>query len=375
MIACFRADASLAIGSGHVMRCLALADELRERGHRCVFVGHELEGQRFDVVRARGHEQVVLPALEGAPYGADEGAPPHAAWLAGPWRQDAAATRAAAEAAGADLLVLDHYGLDARWQAAARPAGVGLMVLDDLADRPHGADLLLDQNLGRAAADYDGLVPESCRLLVGPTYAMVAPRFGELRAASLERRSAQAERAAGIGSILISMGGVDAGDASGASLAALEAWAPPGTAGLPDATRVTIVMGAHAPHLARVRERAAASRLAAEVVVDVRDMAERMAAADLALGGAGGTAWERCALGLPTIVLVLAPNQAPGARALEQAGAAILADSPAEVGACLATLSDPARLAQVGRAAAAAVDGRGLARACDAMEQLMEHRV
>ena len=364
MIVALRADASLAIGSGHVMRCLALADELARRGHRCVFVSRELEGHRIDAVRARGHGLEVLPAADGAPYGPDEAAPPHAAWLAGPWRADAAATRAVLESVGADLLVLDHYGLDARWQEAAAPAGVGRMVLDDLADRPHAVGLLLDQNLGRAAADYDGLVPDRCRRLVGPAYAMVAPRFAELRPAALARRAADPR----LGHVLISMGGVDPNDATGACLEQLEA------SDLPHATEVTVVMGAHAPHLERVRSLVAASRLAAEVVVDVRDMPERMARADLALGGAGGTAWERCVLGLPTILLVLASNQAAGARALVEAGAAVLAESPADVGAALATLSEPARLAEVGRAAAAAVDGCGLARACDAMEDLIRDR-
>ena len=359
MIVAFRADASLAIGSGHVMRCLTLADELARRGHRCVFVSHELEGHRLESVRARRHELEVIAGV-GEPYTADEEAPSHAAWLACAWREDAAATRAAVEGLGVDLLVLDHYALDERWERAACSGVVRRMVLDDLADRPHDVDLLLDQNLGRTAADYDGLVSDRCRRLVGPTYALVAPRFVELRPAALERRAADPR----IGNILISMGGVDQGDAAGACLEELEA------SELPDSTEVCVVMGAHAPHLERVHSLVAASRFAAEVVVDVRDMPERMARADLALGGAGGTAWERCALGLPTILLVLAPNQAAGAQSLASAGAAVIADSPAVLRSCLATLSDPAYLAHLGRAAAAAVDGLGLARACDLMEDL-----
>ncbi len=122
MIVVFRADASLAIGSGHVMRCLALADALAARGHRCVFLSHELEGHGFDEVRARGHEAVTLTG-GGEPYGPGEEGPPHTDWLACGWREDAAATRAALEELDAVLLVVDHYGLDARWQQAASPDG------------------------------------------------------------------------------------------------------------------------------------------------------------------------------------------------------------------------------------------------------------
>lgn len=362
----FRADASLAIGSGHVMRCLTVADALAARGHDCLFLCREAEGARLEAVRARGHGLEVLPAVPEGPgaYRAGEPAPAHAHWLPVPWEADALATRGVLERSGVDLLVLDHYALDARWERAACPEGVRRMAIDDLADRPHEVDLLLDQNLGRSDADYAGLVPEGCRLCVGPSFAMVAPRFAELRPASLARRAADPT----LRRVLISMGGVDADNATGACLQALEA------SSLPDEVLVTVVMGGRAPHLEEVRAQAADLRLSAEVVVDVSDMAERMAAADLALGGAGGTAWERCVVGLPTIAVVLAENQRAGALALGDAGAALVLDGvegiPEELPGRVEALLEPEHLGRMAHAAAAVADGAGLPRLLHELEGL-----
>ncbi|MHC4262823.1 MAG: UDP-2,4-diacetamido-2,4,6-trideoxy-beta-L-altropyranose hydrolase [Planctomycetota bacterium] len=366
MIVAFRADASLAIGSGHVMRCLTVADALAARGHTAVFVSRAGDGDRLETVLSRGHgvERLSAPLDPEGAYREGEARPAHASWLGVHWEDDAAETRALVERTGADLLVLDHYALDARWEARACPDGVRRMVIDDLADRPHEADLLLDQNLGRTDADYADLVPASCRLCVGPSFAMVAPRFAELRPESLRRRVADPT----VRKILISMGGVDAGNATGVCLTALEA------SSLPSSVEVTVVMGGRAPHLEAVRNQCAELRLATEVVVDVTDMPERMAAADLSLGGAGGTAWERCVVGLPTILLVLAPNQESGARALERAGAARLIAGPAELPEALAALTPPTALAELSRRAAAVLDGDGLDRLCTAIECLVPTR-
>lgn len=360
MIEAFRADASLAIGAGHVMRCLTLADRLKARGRACVFISRDLAGNLCELVRERGHDVEVLRG-RGIPYAAHEQAPFHAAWLECPWREDARQTRAALGRIGAARLVVDHYALDARWEQAVSAPGLRMMALDDLADRPHAVDMLLDQNLGREARDYAGLVPATCVLLVGPRHALTGPRFAELRAASLARRARPS-----LGRILVSMGGVDPADATSAALACIEA-ARLG----PDAS-VLVVMGRHAPWLDKVRAAAAAMATKVEVAVDVRDMAERMAGMDLAIGGAGGTAWERCSLGLPSIVVVLAGNQRAGARALGAAGAAwtidSLAELPTALPALLALAQDGAELARVSRRAADVADGLGAERVCDAWE-------
>jgi len=305
----FRTDASLEIGTGHVMRCLTLARALRDAGKKCRFITRDLPGHLGDRIASEGFEVVLLPAPDGAP---SEGPPAHAAWAGVSWEQDAHQTRADLSAFAADWLVLDHYAFDMRWQQAALTNGTKLMVVDDLADRPHVCDLLLDQNLGRKPSDYDGLILVNTQCLIGPSYALLRPEFAALRAQALADRAGR-----GLKEVLITMGGVDAADATSAVLTALH------DVPLPQDVSITVVMGGNAPAVARVQTLAATLPWATQVVVDVPDMAAHMASADLAIGAAGSTTWERCSLGLPSVILQIADNQAGIAQALTAAKAAL----------------------------------------------------
>ncbi len=323
----FRTDASLQMGSGHVMRCLTLADALRAQGAQCHFISRAHPGHLMDVSRQRGYiansllahvQQAkaaiknIAPTVQDAKSNQPPG-PAHAAWLGSTWQADARETAAALASFKPDWLVVDHYALDQRWETAIAPHYKKLLVIDDLADRPHSCDLLLDQNLGRQSQDYAGLVPTHCQVLTGPHYALLRPEFAALRPYSLQRRQAQLA----LSQLLITMGGVDQPNATGQVLKALK------TCALPTDCRITVVMGLTAPWLANVRELAAQMPWPTEVVVNVNDMAQRMADSDLAIGAAGSTSWERCCLGLPTLMVVLADNQRGIASALERAGAAI----------------------------------------------------
>jgi UDP-2,4-diacetamido-2,4,6-trideoxy-beta-L-altropyranose hydrolase len=348
----FRADASLTIGTGHVMRCLTLARELAARGHECRFLCRDLPGGLGALVAA----EFPLALLRAPDGPAPDGPPAHAAWAGVSWQRDAAETRTAAGVA--DWLVVDHYAFDARWQRAARPAGARVMVLDDLADRPHDCDLLLDQNLGRDGADYDAMLPDHAERLIGPRYALLRPEFAAARPAALARRGGPLRH------LLIAPGGVDAGNVTGLCLTALA------TLPLPDGFRVTVALGPTAPHLAALR--AMALPFACTVLAGA-DMAALMSDADLCIGAAGGSAWERCALGLPTLQLVLAENQRTGAEALAIAGAALPLGTPDEglpqrLATAFVTLADPAQRAAIAKAAARITDGRGAARVADALE-------
>ena len=175
MRALFRVDSGLGIGGGHLFRCLVLADELARRGWRCAFACRPHEGALSAEVAARGHElrQLAAPCAQAAAAEAR-----HEAWIGADLEQDAAETRALVSDFRPDWLVADHYGLDARWEASAR-AGTSsaLLVVDDLADRPHACDVLLDQNLWPdAERRYDGLLPEDCRTLLGPRFALLRGR-------------------------------------------------------------------------------------------------------------------------------------------------------------------------------------------------------
>ena len=311
----FRADASLQIGTGHVMRCLTLADALRERGASCTFVCRPHPGHLLAFIAQRGHQALSLPELQECAQPNHNGTA-HGHWLGTDWTTDAQDTQQALSAhtggQPVDWLVVDHYELDARWEEALRPQAQSIMAIDDLADRPHACDLLLDQNLGRTEADYGGLLKGNATTLVGPQYALLRPEFAALRSKSLARRQAKPQ----LQRLLVTMGGVDKDNATGQVLAALHSCC------LPSDLRVTVVMGPHAPWLAQVQTQASKMPWPTEVLVGVDNMAQLMANSDMAIGAAGTTSWERCCMGLPSFLLVLAENQLMVAYELEKTGAA-----------------------------------------------------
>ncbi|MGG7646088.1 UDP-2,4-diacetamido-2,4,6-trideoxy-beta-L-altropyranose hydrolase [Rhodovulum sp. YNF3179] len=347
----FRADASIEIGTGHMMRCLTLADTLAEAGADCHVLCRDLPGDLTSLVQERGHRCHLLPAPEAH---ADDGATPHSAWLGVTRAQDARDCQPILDDLRPDWLVVDHYALDAAWERAVHPAVGQVLAIDDLADRPHECHLLLDQNLGRATEDYDGLVPAECARLIGPRYALLRPEFRARREESLARR-----KDGRLEHILVSLGGVDQDNATGQVLDAL-AGAP-----LPAECWITVVLGPSAPWKEGIRELAARMPVPTELRVGVRDMAALMAEADLAIGAAGSSAWERCCLGLPTLLVVLAENQVPAADALVRAGAASQLTSdqaalPLGLREVLEAPDLPTKLMQMSKASAGLVDGSGI---------------
>ncbi len=358
----FRVDSSLQIGNGHVMRCLTLATALREQGVTCHFICRKHPGNLIDQICNRGFPITSLTAgsQDFRSVAQDgESLPAHATWLGVDWQTDAEATRDVLQSLSPDSLIVDHYALDRAWEQALRSDCAQMMVIDDLADRRHDCDLLLDQNLGREVADYAGLVPATCTVLTGARYALLRPEFAALREYSLQRRNQPQLR-----QLLITMGGVDQSDATGQVLDALR------QCPLPQDCRITVVMGLHAPWLAKVQAQAADSPWPCEVKVNVTDMAQLMADSDLAIGAAGGTSWERCVLGLPTLVVVLAENQRPGAVALGKARAALVIDGNgcfAEALPNMLATIGILELDQMAKSASSICDGCGTSRAVAAL--------
>ena len=354
----FRVDASIQIGTGHVMRCLTLADALCDRGSRCTFICRPHRGHLLEVIAQRGHHAVALPKLTETEVRLPTDSA-HAAWLGTDWQTDAQQSREALGGEGVDWLVVDHYALDLRWEQALQPHCQNLMVIDDLADRPHDCDVLLDQNLDRSARDYSGLLKPNTITFTGPQYALLRPEFAQLRSQSLARR-AQPQ----IKHLLITMGGVDKDNATGQVLQALTA------CHLLTDLRITVVMGPHAPYLAEVQQQSAQMTWPTQVLVGVSGMAQLMADSDLCIGAAGGTSWERCCLGVPTLLLVLADNQMSGAAALERAGAALavktVQDIPQVVELYLSN-AVASKLKSMSQAAASVSDGLGWQRVVAAM--------
>ncbi|MBL7249437.1 UDP-2,4-diacetamido-2,4,6-trideoxy-beta-L-altropyranose hydrolase [Alloalcanivorax marinus] len=348
MKALFRVDAAPHMGSGHLMRCMTLAMAWRARGTACHFLCRCQPGFSSRPLEEAGFPVSILPA------------PEESSWLGVSEQQDAADSLPIITDIAPDWLVVDHYALSTDWEVRARDNTDRLLVIDDLADRPHCCDVLVDQNLGRDQSDYQALLPSSCQVLTGPAYAMLRPEFALNRSASLARRADSRCR-----HLLISMGGSDPGGATGLVLKGLK------ECRLPDLERITVIMGSMAPGLEQIRQLGNSLQWPVDMAVNVADMASRMATADLAIGAAGSSAWERCALGLPTVMVILADNQRVGARALEESGAAVtlggVDDIAVDLPACVESLQAPERLQAMSRKAAAVTDGSGVNRVLDTL--------
>jgi UDP-2,4-diacetamido-2,4,6-trideoxy-beta-L-altropyranose hydrolase len=356
----FRVDASFQIGSGHVMRCLTLADAFREQGVECHFISRAHAGHLLELIRQRGFGVSVLPVELSSPQSVtstktnneQDPEPAHAQWLGCDWQTDMNQTRIILAMLQPDWLVVDHYALDQRWETALLPYYKKLLVIDDLADRSHHCDLLLDQNLGRQPQDYANLVSAHCEVLTSTQYALLRPEFPALRAYSLHRRQQPVLK-----QILITMGGVDEPNATSQVLQVLK------DCSLPKDCHISVIMGLRAPWLQQVQALAQKMPWTTKVLVNVSDMAQRMADSDLAIGAAGSTSWERCCLGLPTLMIVMADNQRAIAEALQGAGAAKILDDTSSVpliGEVLSTfIANPSKLYDMSVAAAYIVDGLG----------------
>ncbi len=337
--AIFRADASSRIGGGHVMRCLTLAEYMAADGWA---VGFACVSESRAIAP---HLNDIAELLEGRDLQSLD-----AEALARRWPS------------GCDILVVDHYSLDARFESSCRGWAKAVVVIDDLADRPHDCDLLLDSTLGRSAADYTRLVPAGALVLVGPDYALLRAEFAATREWSFARRASvdKVER------ILVSFGLTDIGGVTARVVRPLLDF---------DSTfRIDVVLGPVTPSRSELED-LAARHPHLRLHVDPPDMARLMAEADLAVGAGGTTSWERCCLGLPTVLLILAENQQLVANRLEQAGAVVTARmselGAADVVAKVAHfVANAASLRKAAISAAAVVDGRGSVRIITAVDDL-----
>lgn len=352
----FRADASTEIGTGHVMRCLALADAVRAGGGHCVFLARHLPAHLRSLLEERGHAWRLLDQA-AQPY---ERSLAHAAWLGTSQQHDARQCAAALAGQTYDWIVADHYALDDEWEQAMQGSAGRLMAIDDLADRRHACALLLDQNLyGDAGERYAGLTPPGCTQLIGPRYALLRPEFAALRAHGGVRDGR-------VRSILVFFGGVDRDNLTGLALQALSGALAPGVG-------VEVVIGQQ--HPARAALETVCAQAGYRLHVQTSRMAELMARADLAIGAGGSASWERCSLGLPAVLVSLADNQVAIADALHHGGAAVHVGAAAALdrhtlrGAVVALLADPEALRRMSAAAHALADGGGVERVLNAMRE------
>jgi UDP-2,4-diacetamido-2,4,6-trideoxy-beta-L-altropyranose hydrolase len=283
----FRVDASAAMGQGHLSRCVALAARLRQAGATCHFVGGKTLQSWARLIESAGH---ALSLIDSAPHDP---------------RGDAAQTRAAlAGGLPVSWLVVDHYGLDARWHEHARPAARRLLALDDLANRPLAVNAVVDPSPCADEAGYRALTPAGCHLHLGPRYCLLRTEFADAR-------SAQSWPSGGP-RIHLAMGGTDPMEQTARMAAALLGWF--------DRIQVVAVLGGAGPQaeaLAALQSRYA-DRL--EVIVASDRVAATMQGCTCAIGAPGGTLWERFCMGLPTACVTTSPSQRQVVEKLGRAG-------------------------------------------------------
>ena len=335
-----RVDASVRVGAGHLMRCLAVADALSKNGAEVIFITSNLREEFIAQVTGRGYGLQELSDM------ADEELD---------WHGDALRTRECLQEMGpCDILIVDHYMLDINWERIVHPLVERLVVIDDLANRKHECDVLIDQNLVRDFEHrYDTLVPAGCKRLLGPRYALLRPEFAAARS-SMRIRDGNVRR------ILVFFG---ATDPSNETEKFLEAWVNLSS----EKIRVDVVIGAANPNRLAIQGRCSTMK-DVHFHCQVDNIASLMSLADLSIGAGGVTTWERCCLGLPSIVVAVAENQVSGAEELARRGAILYMGLSADVAVAdmvtiLETaLANPFLLIAVGCAAFAIADGRGLIR-------------
>jgi len=299
----FRVDASLKIGTGHVVRCLTLGKILKENGARVSFICRAHKGHLIDKIRANGFYVFVL---EFSTKTKVNNRLSHSHWLGTTQHQDAQDCTNVLEKTKIDLLVVDHYGIDKEWQQAFKSCYDKLMVIDDLADRQHQCDILLDQNLfDNMSIRYLDKVPKQCVKLLGAQYALLHPEYAELRK-KLMPRTLPIKR------LLIFFGGVDCHNITGLTLDALNE--------SPTLFEVIDVVLSTQSLYYDVIKRQAAQSLNINLHSDLPTLAPLMAKADLSIGAGGSTIWERFCLGLPSMVITLADNQVSVSHDLQQMG-------------------------------------------------------
>lgn len=294
----FRVDSSIQIGLGHLMRCVALADELKREGCTVTFLCRALEGNLIESVE---HKVIVLEKNDD--FQSDD---LYLNWLGASQGRDAEQTIKVMPKM-TDLLVVDSYALGQYWHQKLRAHTKKILVIDDLADRQFDCDILLNQNLGVEEKVYEGRVPRDCKLLLGCNYALLRPEFSETRTKALEKRRYNTE----IENILVSLGGSDIDNVTYDILQQLDS-----------KFNIVVVLGKTSPNIKMIKAYAENKNI--EVIVDANNMSELMLNADIAIGAGGSTSWERCCLGLPTLLCVLADNQRDAAERLEALGAVII---------------------------------------------------
>lgn len=272
-----RTDASVKIGTGHVIRCLTIATRMRSRGHQIYFAMRGLPGNLFAIVQQHGFE--VLSMNYSGPFN---------------YNLDSQELATIIEEKSFDLCLIDHYQIDRNWERIINLIIPRIAVIDDLADRHHDCDLLLDQNLVmNYRSRYDHLVPARSVKLLGPAYMLLRHEFIAARK-TVQPRNGKIRR------LLIFMGGSDPTGETMKVIRALEQ-------SKLDFEHVDIVVGMSNRERQSIHELCLTLGFTYHCQIDY--IARLLAEADFAIGAGGISLWERLYMGLPSLTTEVADNQ------------------------------------------------------------------
>jgi UDP-2,4-diacetamido-2,4,6-trideoxy-beta-L-altropyranose hydrolase len=343
-----RTDASINIGTGHVIRCLALAEVLRQKCTDINFICREGTGNLINYIEDNGYKVHQLTGeidietdrkLTNEILSNYENKP--------------------------DWLIIDHYEIDISWEHPLRKYAKRLMVIDDLANREHDCNLLLDQNYSNNEGRYNGLVPGNCIQLLGPEYALLRPQFQRAKGTLKKRDS-------GVNRILVFMGGSDPQNVTSKVLRAIHMLERSDIV-------IDVVIGNLNPYHDEIKT--LTSKIPnTSCHHNVENMAELILTADLCIGAGGTTTWERCCVGLPTITIILAENQKSISESLDKEGALInlgwyqnvTENNIKEV--IKGLIEDPQRMVSMSDKGRQLVDGEGVGRVIDTISSIVDNR-
>ena len=308
----FRTDSSSEIGAGHVMRCLTLAKILKKRGSDCKFVCRKLKGNFIKKIKKENFEVITLynQNQKKIVRNYDRSRSKYLKWLNTTLQNDAKQTIDALHLKKIDLLIVDHYSLDKSWEKKLRPYTSKIMVIDDLANRFHDCDFLLDQNLGSSKKRYKKLVPNKCKQFHGSKYVLINQIYASKKF-KLKNRSGK------INQILIYFG--SGNDSLKFIKIALKVFCDPELLNI----NLDIVFNGSSSGFLDIKQ-IAKKRGKCRIHVDLPNLSKLILKADLAIGAAGSTTWERCLAGLPSILIISDTNQEIIAKFMKSVGAAFI---------------------------------------------------
>lgn len=357
----FRVDSSNQIGSGHVIRCLTLAQGLRNNGANCTFLSRNLDGNINHLICKKDFQLIELPRpiiqYKNYDYNIE-----HSAWSEVSWEQDAEETINCIKKNNFNKLVVDHYAFSHSWETRVSKYIKDVIVIDDLGDREHFCNYLLDQNLGSSHSKYLNLIPKDCKTLIGTEYALIRPEFIEHRNESIDRNRSESSKR-----ILINFGGGDPKNYISKILKSISVYK------ISTVIKIDIILGAINYNLDECYNLAKLIPNEINFFHYLDNMSETLIKTDLVIGAAGSSSWERCCMGIPSIIFSLAKNQNNIAKALSDSGAALLLDeSSIENGRLIKEIErliNSNELLLMSKRASEVVDGCGVKRVIGALNE------